>query len=167
MTQPSDSQLQVVKVLVFFPIPKPRTVVNRCQVVQWSEKDFSSEWRNVITLGDILRCFAFPALRSFRPAMKLPGVQIDTAFSAFLQAGPLIEVAKQILGRGGGGGGGGRGGFRGGRGEMRGGRGGGRGGATHGGGDDGGDFLTISQGDIKKVTSAIRGCKVTFTHRYV
>jgi eukaryotic translation initiation factor 2C len=88
-------------------------------------------------------------------------VQIDTAYSAFVQSGPLTEIAQLILGSGGGGG---RGGFRGGRGG-RGGEG-GRGGAQGGGGGGaGGGLQSMSQADIKKVAQVIRGCRVTFTHR--
>jgi hypothetical protein len=85
--------------------------------------------------------------RSIRPATKFAAIQLDTAYSAFTETGPLIEVAKKILNVGGGGGGafrecsawgwriaakrliittcvpgGGRGDFRGGRGGDRGGR---------------------------------------------
>jgi eukaryotic translation initiation factor 2C len=79
--------------------------------------------------------------------------------------GPLIEVAKGLLGRN-------NGGFRGGRGGPRGGRGGGdRGGRGAGRGGFGGppaaagDLQSLSQGDIQKLRRVLFGAKFKMTHR--
>lgn len=37
-------------------------------------------------------------MQSFRPCIRTAAVQIDTAYSAFLQPGPMLEVAARILG---------------------------------------------------------------------
>lgn len=103
--------------------------------------------------------------RSFRPAIGIPAVQLDTAYSAFVAPGPLIEVAKGLLGRNNGGFRGGRGGPRGGRGGAdRGGRGAGRGG--FGGPPAQGDALqSLSQHDIQRLRKVLFGAKFKVTHR--
>ncbi|KAI5451380.1 Protein argonaute [Naganishia albida] len=97
--------------------------------------------------------------QSFRPALGHPGIQLDTAYSAFLQPGPLIAVAAQILS--GGGGGGGRGG--------RGGRGGGGRGGFGGGGPGPGPGPEMPQElrpfDISRLRKILNQVKFKLTHR--
>ncbi|KAJ9121617.1 hypothetical protein QFC22_002237 [Naganishia vaughanmartiniae] len=108
-------------------------------------------------------------MQSFRPGLGHPGIQLDTAYSAFLQPGSLIQVAALVLG-GGGGGGGGRGGRGGGRGgpSNRGGRGGG-GRGTFGGGNFGGGGAEMPQElstfQISKLRKTFGGCKFKLNHR--
>lgn len=59
----------------------------------------------VMLLLPLHSSLTFSYCRSFRPALGHPGIQLDTAYSAFLQPGPLIAVAAQILSGGGAGGG--------------------------------------------------------------
>ncbi|OCF32605.1 argonaute [Kwoniella heveanensis BCC8398] len=110
--------------------------------------------------------------QSFRwTSAKFPALQIDTAYSAFVEPGPLPEVAAKLLGLGGGGGGGGRGrGFdrgRGGRGFDRGGSRGGRGGgavpSTFTGPAPSIQELNLSQ--IRRLNEILRAAKFKVTHR--
>ncbi|KAJ9098337.1 hypothetical protein QFC19_006461 [Naganishia cerealis] len=113
-------------------------------------------------------------MQSFRPGIGHPGIQLDTAYSAFLQPGPLVNVAALVLSGGGGGGGrGGRGGGRGGRGGGgydRGGRGGGRGGYGGGGGFGGGGGgpempQELRPYEVSKLRKIFGTCKFKLTHR--
>ncbi|RXK35353.1 hypothetical protein M231_07375 [Tremella mesenterica] len=108
--------------------------------------------------------------QSFRPtASGLPAIQLDTAYSAFINSGPLIvnvadswTVAAGLLGMGGGGGGF-RGGRGGGRGDFRGGR--GRGGFGGGGGGGVPDLQQLNRNQISKLNKILRNAKFTLTHR--
>ncbi|KAJ9093914.1 hypothetical protein QFC19_008146 [Naganishia cerealis] len=103
--------------------------------------------------------------RSFRPALGYPGIQLDTAYSAFLQPGPLIQVAAHVLyGQSGGGGRGGRGG-RGGFDRGRGGRGGfgGGGGGSHSPAPEMPQELRPFE--ISKLRKIFGQCKFKLTHR--
>ena len=99
--------------------------------------------------------------QSFRPSIGHPAIQLDTAFSAFVAPGPLINVAKGLLGRN-------NGGFRGGRGGGRGGDR-GRGGAGRGGYGGppaaSGDLQSLSQFDIQKLRKTLFGAKFKVIHR--
>ncbi|KAJ9122250.1 hypothetical protein QFC22_001670 [Naganishia vaughanmartiniae] len=101
-------------------------------------------------------------MQSFRPALGYPGIQLDTAYSAFLQPGPLTQVAARILSGGGGGGGrGGRGGGRGGRGGFRG------GGYGGGGGHQAAPEMpqSLNSFQISTLRKIFSQCKFTITHR--
>ncbi|KAK1921573.1 eukaryotic translation initiation factor 2C 2 [Papiliotrema laurentii] len=90
--------------------------------------------------------------QSFRfTSSGLPAIQLDTAYSAFVQAGPLLNCIGAMLGDGGGGG---RGGGRGGRG--------GRGGFSGGGRPD---VQSISPVQLRKLNEVLRMAKFTVTHR--
>lgn len=121
-------------------------------------------------------------IRSFRfTSSGLPAIQLDTAYSAFVLAGPLLVclvagsstdstdlqnfVAAMFGGGGGGGGRGGRGGRGGDRGGPRGGR--GRGGFGGGQGGPGGDsdINSISGAQLRKLNEVLRMAKFTVTHR--
>ncbi|KAK4686649.1 eukaryotic translation initiation factor 2C, partial [Tremellales sp. Uapishka_1] len=104
--------------------------------------------------GVILKGF----MQSFRFTQSgFPAIQLDTAYSAFIQSGPLIEVATKLLNldRGGGGGRG--------RGDFRGGRGGGRGGFPGGGG--GGTLDSLAKPQIEQLNKSLSLAKFTVTHR--
>ncbi|KAL7411338.1 Piwi domain-containing protein [Mrakia frigida] len=98
--------------------------------------------------------------QSFRPTnLGYPAINLDTAYTAFVQEGPLINVAKRILGLDGGAGGG----FRGGRG---GGAPRGRGGFQGGGGGGGGAPLTqLSPPQINNLKRILKGARFTVSHR--
>ncbi|KAI9636399.1 putative eukaryotic translation initiation factor 2C 2 [Dioszegia hungarica] len=76
-------------------------------------------------------------------------VQLDTAYSAFFKAGPLVDLMGEILGTGGGGG-------------FRGGRGGPRGGAPGGGA---GGLQTLDMRQIAKLNGLLRSAKFELIHR--
>lgn len=101
-------------------------------------------------------------MQSFRPGLGHPGIQLDTAYSAFLQPGKMTDIAALVLSGGGGGGGG-----RGGRGGGRGGRGGGRGG--FGGGNFGGGGPEMPQElrpfELSKLRKVFAMCKFKLNHR--
>lgn len=97
-------------------------------------------------------------MQSFRFTQTgLPAIQLDTAYSAFVKPGMLLDVIPELLGMGGGGGGG-----RGGRGGMRGGFG-GRGGAPGGGGAPA--IQNLSPHQLKQLNGILRNAKFTVTHR--
>ncbi|KAK8847412.1 hypothetical protein IAR55_005270 [Kwoniella newhampshirensis] len=109
--------------------------------------------------------------QSFRwTAAGFPAIQIDTAYSAFVQPGMLPDVCAGLVGLADGGGGGfdgGRGG-RGGRGFDRGGGRGGRGGSSFqggGGGGRGASLHEINQSQLKKLGEILKGGKFKVTHR--
>ncbi|WVQ83346.1 hypothetical protein IAT38_005485 [Cryptococcus sp. DSM 104549] len=96
--------------------------------------------------------------QSFRwTSAGYPAMQIDTAYSAFVEPGPLVEVVPKLLGLGGGGGGGGRG-----RGGPRGGP---RGGLQGGGGGAPRPLQELSPFQTKRLNDILRGAKFTVTHR--
>ncbi|ORY31025.1 putative Argonaute-like protein [Naematelia encephala] len=110
--------------------------------------------------GQVYQGFA----QSFRWTQSgLPALQLDTAYSAFVNVGMLPDVAAQMLGSGGGGGRGGRGGDRGGRGFDRGGRGGRGGPPSHGSG--GGGLDSINPRQLQRLNAILRGAKFKVTHR--
>ncbi|ORX38808.1 Argonaute-like protein [Kockovaella imperatae] len=95
-------------------------------------------------------------LQSFRwTASGLPAIQLDTAYSAFVEAGNLVDVMNKMVGRGGGGGRGGRGGRGGGRGGVGGGRGGGPGPAIQ----------EVSRSQLKRLNEVLRMAKFKVNHR--
>ncbi|OCF58805.1 argonaute [Kwoniella mangroviensis CBS 10435] len=100
--------------------------------------------------------------QSFRwTSAQFPALQIDTAYSAFIEPGMLPDVGAKLLGMGGGGGGG-RGG-RGGRGFDRGGRG-GRGGLPQQGGHVP-SIQDLNPGQIRKLNEYLKMAKFKVTHR--
>ncbi|WRT64767.1 uncharacterized protein IL334_001701 [Kwoniella shivajii] len=105
--------------------------------------------------------------QSFRwTSSDFPALQIDTAYSAFVEPGMLPDVAAKLLGMGGGSGGGGRGGFRGGRGFDRGGRGGRGGGPSQqGAGGAVPAIQDLNPMQIRKLTDILNGAKFKVTHR--
>ncbi|WVW78435.1 hypothetical protein I302_100389 [Kwoniella bestiolae CBS 10118] len=122
---------------------------------------FSEEGGYPLSNGGILyRGFQ----QSFRwTSDNFPALQIDTAYSAFIEPGMLPEVCAKLLGMGGGGGGGGRGG-RGGRGFDRGGRG-GRGGPPQGGGGHVPSIQDLNPSQIRKLNDYLKMAKFRVTHR--
>ncbi|WVF69797.1 hypothetical protein IAT40_004576 [Kwoniella sp. CBS 6097] len=93
--------------------------------------------------------------QSFRwTSAKFPALQIDTAYSAFVEPGPLPEVAAKLLGLGGGGGGGGGGG--------RGGRGGGPGPSS---GGPAPSIQELNQAQTKRLNEILKAAKFKVTHR--
>nr|XP_031860632.1 uncharacterized protein CI109_003963 [Kwoniella shandongensis]KAA5527704.1 hypothetical protein CI109_003963 [Kwoniella shandongensis] len=109
--------------------------------------------------------------QSFRwTSANFPAVQIDTAYSAFVEPGMLHDVCAKILGLGGSGGGfeggrGGRGGPRGGRGFDRGGGRGGRGGFAGPSGGGGASLQEVNGSQLKKLNDILNRGKFTVTHR--
>ncbi|WVR04637.1 hypothetical protein IAU60_001648 [Kwoniella sp. DSM 27419] len=106
--------------------------------------------------------------QSFRwTSANYPALQLDTAYSAFVQPGPMPDVCARVLGMGGSGGGfGGRGGGRGGRGFDRGGSRGGRGGGLPQGIATGGFSITeMNESQIKRLNDVLRMAKFKVTHR--
>lgn len=119
---------------------------------------FSMDDRDSLPQGAVVGKGFFQSLRPTN--LGYPGINLDSAYTAFVKEGPLIDVAKRILGLDGGGGGGGRGG-RGGRGVSAG-RG-GRGGFAGGGG--GPPLIQLYPGQISTLKKILKGAKFTVSHR--
>ncbi|WWC86888.1 uncharacterized protein L201_001767 [Kwoniella dendrophila CBS 6074] len=103
--------------------------------------------------------------QSFRwTSDQYPALQIDTAYSAFVEPGMLVDVCAKLLGMGGGGGGG-RGGARGGRGFDRGGRGGRGGPPSHQGGGGVPAIQELNPSQIRKLNEILKTAKFKVTHR--
>ncbi|KIR56890.1 argonaute [Cryptococcus gattii Ru294] len=97
--------------------------------------------------------------QSFRwTSAGFPAVQIDTAYSAFVEPGMLVDVAPKVLGLVPSGGFGGRGGARGGRGGPRGGFMGGAPGPAR-------PIQELNPAQTKRLNDILRGAKFTVTHR--
>ncbi|WWC59473.1 uncharacterized protein I303_102029 [Kwoniella dejecticola CBS 10117] len=125
---------------------------------------FSEEGGIPLSNGGIL----YPGFQqSFRwTSTQHAALQIDTAYSAFIEPGMLPDVCARLLGMGGGGGFSGRGG-RGGRGFDRGGRGGGgRGGgpAYHGGGAVPA-IQDLNPNQIRRLNDYLKTAKFKVAHR--
>ncbi|WWC67948.1 uncharacterized protein I206_101867 [Kwoniella pini CBS 10737] len=122
---------------------------------------FTEEGSEPLSNGGILyRGFQ----QSFRwTSSEHPALQIDTAYSAFIEPGMLPDVCARLLGMSGGGG---FGGGRGGRGFDRGGRGGGRGGPPPRQGNGGVPAIQDLQPmQIRKVNEYLKTAKFRVTHR--
>ncbi|ORY30401.1 Piwi domain-domain-containing protein [Naematelia encephala] len=128
----------------------------------WACSDFSHKATNltftdgatpISSGGLVLQGF----MQSFRFTQSgFPAIQLDTAYSAFVQPGMLPDAVARLIDNGGGGRGG-----RGGRGFDRGGRGGGGGsGMAHGAG-----LSQLTDGQLSKLNKILRNAKFTVTHR--
>ncbi|GAA5924141.1 hypothetical protein JCM3775_005604 [Rhodotorula graminis] len=99
--------------------------------------------------------------QSVRPTAIGMVLNADTAFSPYIVAGKVLEVANAILGRGSSSGPAGRGG----RGGARGGRGGGRGGGGFGGSGGPPVATPFTDAELHQLKRKLKGAKVRVTHR--
>ncbi|WWD17893.1 hypothetical protein CI109_102338 [Kwoniella shandongensis] len=113
------------------------------QVGAAGNKFFSMAGAVAIPQGGVV-CKGF--MQSFRYSSSgLPLLNLDVGYSAFLSAGPALEVIGKILNRGGGGRGRGRGGLEGPPGVH--------------------DVSELSSDEVSKIKKILRGAKFTVMHR--